>query len=53
VIFTRDNYANWNRLVTNPVRSENKLVFIDGLLIKLENYSLEEKDMVERDVIQW
>jgi len=34
VIFTGDNYGNWSRLVLNGLRSKNKLMFVDGTLIK-------------------
>jgi len=34
IIFTGDNYANWSRLVTNSLKSKNKLAFVDGTLTK-------------------
>ena len=34
VTFIRDNYGNWSRLVLNGLGSKNKLMFVDGTLIK-------------------
>jgi len=36
IMFTRDNYTNWSRLVTNTLKSKNKLGFVDGSLTKPE-----------------
>jgi len=36
VTFTGDSYGNWSRLVLNGLRSKNKLMFVDGTLIKLD-----------------
>ena len=33
-MFTGDNYANWSHLVTNALKSKNKLAFVDGSLTK-------------------
>ena len=51
IIFTGDNYANWSRLVTNGLKSKNKLPFVDGTLTKPNVDS--QNDMPGRDVTPW
>jgi len=41
ILYTGDNYANWSRLITNGLKSKNKLTFVDGSLTKLETNSPE------------
>jgi len=37
IILNGENYANWSRIVTNALKSKNKLYFIDGSLTKPAN----------------
>ena len=39
VSFDGENYANWSRLVTNALKSKNKLAFVDGSLTRPEGTS--------------
>ena len=55
IIFTGDNYANWSRLVTNGLKSKNKLAFVDETLTKPNADSLEGHAWERRNsmVIAW
>jgi len=36
IILNGDNYANWNRIVSNALKSKNKFCFVDGSLARPE-----------------
>jgi len=40
ITFTRDNYANYCRLVINRLKSKNRVTFVDETLTKRETNSL-------------
>lgn len=41
IILDGENYANWNRVVTNALKSKNKFVFVNGDISRPDDNSLD------------
>jgi len=50
-ILNGENYTNWNRIVSNALKSKNKFCFVDGTLARPQSNSPE--GMPGRNVTRW